>query len=260
MDGRRFDRLTVQLERMVSRRRAGAVLAALGLGIGFGPGEDAEAGRKKKKGKKTKKPGNGGPAPTCSGAPPCAAGCRDCGTVCIAEGDAACCDQNDCGGFQNAGDIVCGNQSVCICNPDGKAGWGICSRNDQGGGLCGPCCDGADACPGERVCLSEALCGCQDPLSACPQDFTCRLIESDRDACGAECRVCFDGGSCCDGECVALRGCAPGTGSSSLCNNVLCGSCNTLCTGNNRFCCNQGAGMPGACVDAVNGLCPSPPF
>lgn len=87
-----------------------------------------------------------------------------------------------------------------------------------------------------------------------------RLIDTDREACGQECVVCFEGGSCCDGDCVALSGCAPGSGSSSLCNNAPCGSCENICTGNNTFCCNQGHGTPGACVDAVNGLCPSPPF
>lgn len=82
MDGQQFDRLTLHLGQALSRRRFGALLAALGLGAGFGA--DTQAKPKKKKKKKPKKCKNGAVkcGKACIDTTSNAAHCGGCGQGC----------------------------------------------------------------------------------------------------------------------------------------------------------------------------------
>lgn len=317
MDGQRFDRLTLQLGQALSRRRLGAIVAALGFGAGLGLQEESAAKKKKGKKKKQCKKGTvkcgskcvntktssahcGGCKRPCEDGAGCDRGvcqescpspktlcgndcvdtdtdpdhCGECdlacdqgvtcsGGVCDDDDDLTCTSQAECGG--DNGDLRCQNNR-CVCNPNGKTGWGICERFADGAGLCGPCCPGATVakpCPGETVCVNQTMqaCDCPPPLVGCPGKAICSVdLKRDSERRGQNCEDCTaTGQTCCpnvfgsSGNCVNLQGCRPGNLSSN-CYFDECGTCGHRCE--SGFICCDRDGPTGECLPGGAIGCP----
>jgi hypothetical protein len=223
----------------------GGVLALLGSAA---PGTEA---KKKKKKKKKKKPE---PSPAnCTGSPPCATGCRDCGTFCIPDDDDHCCNQADCG----TSDLFCNATTHrCEC---ASADRGRCTGQDRI--FCGPCCPGSDYGLGERcfgpnnelICVDSTHSGCRCPadrpnMCSAFNQIKC-TFDSNRDprVCGQLCQDCGTG-FCCGGVCVG--GCGHGTGGS-----CASGPCNEDCEPcpQGSTCCNFGSGSQ--CYEGMGTIC-----
>lgn len=274
MDAQQFDRLTQGFGHALSRRRLGAVLAALGLGAGFGAGPGAEAKKKKKKKKKPAGNGGGDGCPTgqtrCGGAcvdtrtdtrhcGECDSPCDEPGASCSGGecvGPPECSTTPDCSRFNGFNELECVNNR-CVCKTSGH---GYCTT-PTGGRICNPCCPG-----GNNQCLRDEVCRVDrdPPACACPSGYQrCDFGVSNRCSqdkltdnhrCGLECQDCpvvNPGSRCCNGACV--RGRNPGqTGEPGQ----PCGNTCQPCT-NGQICCNSGPGTPGQCVNPVGaGACP----
>lgn len=186
MDGQQFDRLTLRLSQATSRRRFGAVLAALGLGATLSMPREAVAKRKKKK----KKP------------KACAGGTVRCGTVCVnTKSNALHCGGcgNRCGNNNACVDSTCqggcpGNQILCV---------GLCVDPGDNEEHCGDC---DTKCTGDLTCLN-GQCGCADG-TRCGNE--CVNTQTDPDHCGG-CNTppCANNETCQGGQCVAT-GCPAG--------------------------------------------------
>ena len=189
----------------------------------------------------------------------------DCGGgLCIPDVEGACCNQDDCGGYSTTyTDLVCDSGlRRCVCNPNGKNGWGICQRFPNGAGICGPCCPGATVnppCPGELVCRNgHCDCPAEKP-EICTYPYgsnKCSMdLDTDPRRCGPNCADCtqYDPQMrCCQGYCI--RGCSPDSGGS--CMWEPCGPGCTPCP-SGQMCCNLGPNTPGTCVPAAT-FCPQP--
>ena len=219
MDDQRFDRVAIQLGRVMTRRHMGSLLAMLGLGASSGSTPEATAKNKnnknKKKKQKPKKP------PSCT-------------PLCVGQ---ACGDPDGCGGACQDG--FCPGTQICddgVCKDDCPSPQKLCSggcvaldTNSNCGdcdiacpehasctdGQC-VCNDGARPCGDE--CIADANC-CTDEAPGCPHDRTCclegeqgvcRNTNADENNCGG-CGPVFacDGDhQCVDGDCQPI--CAPG--------------------------------------------------
>lgn len=249
MDPQQFDRLTQQFSRALTRRRFGAVLAALGLGAGIA----AQSSAKPKKGKKKKKKPK-----------PCASGTLRCGSACVdaqsnAQHCGGCnqpcpsgqsCSAGQCrGGDCQGAQVRCGGQCV---NPN---------TDEQHCGACG------NACTGELTCLT-GQCGCAED-TRCGND--CVDLDESNAHCGECGRACQGDLICQNGEC----GCATGTQCGNQCVNTQtdpnhCGACDDPCpagescvsgqcaTGiscTNDFQCWNTIAETGGTPTCVNGFC-----
>jgi hypothetical protein len=221
MDGHQFDRLTQQLGEALSRRRFGAVLAALGLGTGFGAATRAKPKKGKKKKKKPK---------------PCAAGTARCGAACVdIQSNAQHCGgcNQPCPGGQSCGGGQCqpggceGNQERCGGNCVNL------NTDEQHCGECNRACNGDLTClDGDCACAAGTRCG-----------TACVDLDLDHAHCGECDRACNGDLTCSNGEC----GCAAGTRCGNQCvdtqtNRNHCGGCDDACPGNQTC-------SGGTCVD-----------
>ena len=191
----------------------------------------------------------------------CGAGQKKCGDICIPDTPDACCEALDCGPSRGGNDIQCNFATHrCECK---ITRFGICSRQTDGGGTCGPCCGTGDHDCGDSdlTCVNGA-CGCppESPVT-CGNGLCSMNTQSDPKRCGSNCEDCTRGGTaiagCCNGRCVGLAGCAPGT-SSNECFNNHCGACGNICGGEAPMCCNNGGPAPlGMCkAQGPGGFCP----
>ena len=225
MDHDAFDRLTQQFGRVLSRRRFGAVLAALGLGAGLG----AETRAKPKKKKKKKPKG-------------CKNGAVNCGSACVdTQTNAAHC--GGCGRSCGAGQACAGGAcQTGGCPGDRELCGAECVNLDNDELHCGEC---GRACGGDLTCLNGA-CGC---ASGTQCGTRCADLDDDDAHCGQCDRPCQGDLTCSNGRC----GCASGTECGSACvnfqtNSNNCGGCGNACTGNQT--CSGGVCVdPPECVD-----------
>ena len=216
MDEHRFDRLTVQLGRIVTRRHVGGLLAALGLGAGLSPALETAA---KKKRKKKKKPT--ACRPDCAG--------KACGD---ADGCGDTCKHGSCPGTQECVDGTCCTPSCTgkVCGSDGcgdNTHCGACETGKQ-------CIDGACEVTCTPVCPSGRACTV-DPRSAegactCTTHDECRAEQNPG---GSNCLHAqgFSGPKICrcvvDPDDVGVRyekdePCAPGETCSECCTDQFC--------------------------------------
>jgi hypothetical protein len=255
MDDQRFDHLARGFVRADWTRRGLATVFAGGVLSLLGVAPTTEARKRRKKKKRKKKPA---PSPTtCTGAPPCAAGCRDCGSLCIPDDDEHCCNLADCGGQFSS--LFCdATTHRCECE---ISGWGRCTGQDRF--LCAPCCPGSDFDIGERcagandevICVDRTSTGCRCPdaapvICSAHNQIKCSF-DTNRDprVCGLQsCRDCGPTGLCCGGNCVG--GCPAGTGGS-----CASGPCNADCSPcpQGSTCCNFGSGSQ--CYEGMGTTC-----
>ncbi len=212
MDGQQFDRLTQGFTQALSRRRFGALFAALGLWAGLG----AESPAKPKKKKKKKKP------------KPCANGTVRCGTACIdTQSNAQHCGdcEQSCGSGQACDGGQCQTGS-CPGNQERCGGQCVNLSNDEA--HCGAC---GRSCAGDLTCLSGD-CACAQGTKC---GTACVDLQTDDDHCGQCSRTCTDDLTCINGDC----GCAAGTKCGTDCvntgtDNRHCGGCGTVCGSGTR--------------------------
>jgi hypothetical protein len=219
MDGQQFDRLTQQLTLALTRRRFGAVLAALGLSAGLAMESRAKPKKKKKKKAKGCKNGAVKCGKTCVDTATNAAHCGGCGQACPS--GQACAG----GACQTGG-----------CSGDREPCGGACVNLDNDEQHCGEC---GRACAGDLTCL-DGDCGCADGTKC---GDACVDLDDDDAHCG-QCNLACQGElTCLGGDC----GCADGTKCGNACVNLQtnrnhCGGCNDACTGNQTC-------SGGECVD-----------
>jgi hypothetical protein len=290
MDPLRFDRLTLTLAKRINRRRFAGIVAVLGAHALAASPSPSRAKREKKK----KKAAGCVPA-SCAGKA-CGASVG-CGIVCqtgSCPANQTCqngqcvpvsaCGPSDCGLPGDYNDLILVN-GRCQCKVRGfgynenSGPVGICQRNAGCAAFCAQCCGDArdlgDPCGppnADYVCLARegsfGTCGCppQTPdvclgsgAPRCSRDF-----DTDNEACGPYCEDCTrggtaTGGACCNGQCVGLLGCSPGSGGCT----GYCGSCSVQC-GVDDFadkptCCNTKSGAdrrPGDAYCTALATCP----
>lgn len=277
MDGHRFDRMTRQLGHALSRRRFGAVLAALGLGANLGLTAGTAAKKKKKK----------KPKPCPNGTIKCGAVCVDlqtdpqhCGSCphacasnetcrggqCRPPVIETCLTSDDCRDGAPISDLTCNAQGRCECIsasvghhrclPDAPSRCGLCCAG--GTPLGQECLQFGGGITGDLVCRSETFDGCLCPEhmpESCPSRSGFCSMDTDTDPrrCGPFCEDCtLTDAVCCDGFC--RRGCSPST--SGSCMFVPCGGNCEVCP-EGQMCCNLGPGTPDRCVPGAT-FCPLP--
>lgn len=150
MDPGRFDRLTLQVGDVLSRRHFGAMLSLIGLGAGIGAASDA-LGKKKKKKKKCK-----------GGTTKCGKGCvnvqadpQHCGGCNTPCGAGQTCQGGQCttgGGGCTGGLTSCDGQ--CVNAQTSAAHCGSCDNPCGQGTTCE-----AGECGSDLFCNSQADCG-----------------------------------------------------------------------------------------------------
>jgi hypothetical protein len=186
MDGQRFDHLTRQLTGLLTRRRLGGLLAAVGLSSSLTLAPSSEA-KKKKKGNKNKKKCKKGTikcGKKCVNTKTNALHCGSCGQRC---GDGRACVDGKCQTGCPGDQILCG--ALCVDANDNEDHCGRCNN---------PCNDPFTCVGGECACADGELC-----------DGDCVDTDTDDEHCGSCGNACDPSERCQDGACTSSP-CGPG--------------------------------------------------
>lgn len=240
MDGQRFDRLTVRIDRSVSRRRLSSALGALGVAAGVGGVLDAEAKKGKKKPKCPRCPKVADPRCPNAAAPHWCASAGACVPACPTGTtfNASAC-RCDCVVLRSCCQCTGGSADFCrtdIDNPN------ACAATCGGGGVAfTPALRSADmtgSCtPFGRceVTCQPTSCGtidaCKGGSGNCPGDLQCfQPLGGGPTRCG---RPTLQG-SC---GCANHQQCADDHGIGSFCVQITGGEC--TCGQASTFCATQ---------------------
>jgi hypothetical protein len=222
MDGLRFDRLTLHVGTLLTRRRIGQALLLAGIGGSLAPFAEADAKKRRKKKRKRKRSG-GGCAPDCAG--------KACGAD---DGCGARCRTGSCPANQTCQSGQCVLTTICAppCAADRECSGGRCK------------CTADSQCARDRDpqgfdCLNSVtnpFCGCR-PFTG-----------QNRRVCvaGEPCSVC-----CADLECQAILPELPDIVCTSLPLNALVGR--ACCVPQGRFCGGNNHCCGGGCIDETCG-------